>query len=952
MSGMTSACAQGKDRNPVRWGLVLGALIAAVTLGCLTPGDRCDTDGFVPFDGTVAACPSSEYYILRFEQPSGTYEKGWKKGLTQWLFTEVRCLPEGTTMLVDGVLSRPSPRRQIDPVNWAKWIRSGSRNVRVKFVGADYTLAEDGREAPPDGFVSLFNGRDLEGWKGICRDEGFNMPGVRRAAVPEKLWEMQARGDTNMRKHWHVRDGVLFFDGQEGGTSIAAKRDYGNLEMIADWRLLRVYGDSGFYLRGCPQVQIWDPNSWGGLGSGGIWNNRNAAFAASLRADRPIGDWNRCRMRLVGDKLTVWLNGTKVVDGVTYENQNQPGAPIPLIDQVELQCHGDPIEFRNIFIRELPEAADDIPDPAAAKRGEPIDLLKDGMDGWEAADPKLRMGWSVKDGVLSNFVTDDPTKTSRGGSGGTHLRTRRTDFFDFDLSYDVLVPRKCNSGVYLRGRYEIQVCDSYGRKPDTHTMAALYDLVAPTVGAEKPAGEWQHVDLTIYRRHITVTLNGVRIIDNRPIAGVTPAAIDWDETVPGPILLQGDHSNASFRNMILTPILGNPKYAEIGPILKESVARGDVAGVVSVVTDPDYAMQIDCVGWADIKRRIPMRPDTMFAMFSSSKSVCGTAVMILVADGKIALDDPVAKYIPEFADIKVEEKGPDGKPRLVPPKRQVTIRDVMSHVSGSRYCPPIVRRDFPLIECARRMARTPLRHQPGETFSYNNAGIDTGGAVVEVVSRMPYEKFCEQRIFRPLGMKDTTFNPNPDQIARLARCYNGDGKPLVDQATVPPPPPDGKKPPKERYADQNELPAGFRIHPAPSAGLYSTPLDFARYSQMLAHHGEWKGVRILPERLFNEVYVVKQTADSIESPYTIGNWIRGEWFGHSGAMKTDQRVNVRTGHSRCYFVQVSPPGGDGFNHGKDAWNVALDRIQCADGATPCLDHTTPRTSGGKVKRGR
>jgi hypothetical protein len=86
-------------------------------------------------------------------------------------------------------------------------------------------------------------------------------------------------------------------------------------------------------------------------------------------------------------------------------------------------------------------------------------------------------------------------------------------------------------------------------------MASLYDLIAPSVSAEKPAGEWQHVDLTLYKRHLTVTLNGVKIIDNRPVGGVTPGAIDGDEFVPGPILLQGDHSNASFRNMILTKIV-------------------------------------------------------------------------------------------------------------------------------------------------------------------------------------------------------------------------------------------------------------------------------------------------------------------------------------------------------------------------------------------------------------
>ena len=188
-----------------------------------------------------------------------------------------------------------------------------------------------------------------------------------------------------------------------------------------------------------------------------------------------------------------------------------------------------------------------------AKFGEPIDLLKDGLDGWETMNPKAKFGWKFKDGVLSNQLGLRPD--GKWAGGGANLKTKRADFYDFNLSYDVRVPKGSNSGVYLRGRYEIQVNDSYGRKPDCHNMGALYDLITPTVSAEKPAGEWQHVDLTLYKRHLTVTLNGVKIIDNKPIAGVTPGAVDWDETVPGPILLQGDHSNASFKNMVLTKIV-------------------------------------------------------------------------------------------------------------------------------------------------------------------------------------------------------------------------------------------------------------------------------------------------------------------------------------------------------------------------------------------------------------
>ena len=532
-------------------GCALAALVAA---GCFGPkaGENgyVDEEGFTWADGSkVAPDAPGDYYIIRYECPSAKpYESA--KRFPKWDFCEVRQLKGGSETIVDGV--KRLDKRFIVGRNWRKWLKSGARNVRVKFVGADYDIAKEGAETAPEGYASLFNGRDLAGWRGITREEDFYLPPTRRAMMPEKRWQLQAKADEEMRKYWHVRDGVLFFDG--GGNSIAAEKYYGNYEVVADWRLLRVFGDSGFYLRGMPQVQIWDPRMWNGLGSACLWNNPTEPFAALECADRPIGSWNRCRMRIIGDRVWVWLNGVKTVDGIRLENSRNPGQGIPLVDNFELQCHGDPVEFRNIFLKELPEAAEDIPDPAAAVRGERIDLLKDGLASWKASDPKLTMGWSVKDGVLSNYVTADPEKNSRGGSGGTHLVTKREDFFDFDLSYDVLVPAKCNSGVYLRGRYEIQVCDSYGRKTDCHNMAALYDLLTPTAAAEKPAGEWQHVDLTLYKRHLTVTLNGVRIIDNQPVGGVTPGALDGNEFVAGPILLQGDHSNASFRNMILTKI--------------------------------------------------------------------------------------------------------------------------------------------------------------------------------------------------------------------------------------------------------------------------------------------------------------------------------------------------------------------------------------------------------------
>ncbi len=188
-----------------------------------------------------------------------------------------------------------------------------------------------------------------------------------------------------------------------------------------------------------------------------------------------------------------------------------------------------------------------------AKFGEPIDLLKDGLDGWVTMNPRAKFAWTFKDGVLSNNL--GLNKDGRWNHGGANLMTRRNDFYDFKLEYDVRVPKKSNSGVYLRGRYEIQVVDSYGKAPNCHNMAAYYGRVTPSAAVEKKPGEWQHVSVVLYKRHLTVVLNGTTILDNVPVVGVTGGAIDANEFVAGPIYLQGDHSDADFKNMKLYPVI-------------------------------------------------------------------------------------------------------------------------------------------------------------------------------------------------------------------------------------------------------------------------------------------------------------------------------------------------------------------------------------------------------------
>jgi hypothetical protein len=191
------------------------------------------------------------------------------------------------------------------------------------------------------------------------------------------------------------------------------------------------------------------------------------------------------------------------------------------------------------------------PDLSMVNYGTPVELFngKD-LTGWKLLDPKQTNGFKIVDGVLVNDPVAVEGKRVRYGN----IRTEQ-EFEDFNLKLEVNVPVHSNSGVYLRGMYEIQVFDSYGKELDSHNMGALYSRVTPSQAAEKPAGEWQTMDITLYKRHVTVVLNGKTIIDNQPVFGPTGGAISADVFKAGPIYLQGDHGKVSYRNMVLTPIL-------------------------------------------------------------------------------------------------------------------------------------------------------------------------------------------------------------------------------------------------------------------------------------------------------------------------------------------------------------------------------------------------------------
>lgn len=192
------------------------------------------------------------------------------------------------------------------------------------------------------------------------------------------------------------------------------------------------------------------------------------------------------------------------------------------------------------------------PNLAALTFGKPVDLLngKD-LEGWELTNPRQVNGWSVQDGVLLNNPAQQEGK-ERISYG--NLRTV-AEFEDFSLKLEVQVPPKGNSGIYLRGIYEVQVMDSYGMELSPHHMGSIYSRIAPAVAAEKPAGEWQTLDITLADRHVTVKLNDTIILDNQPLLGCTGGALWSDVFKPGPIYLQGDHTAVKYRNMVLTPIV-------------------------------------------------------------------------------------------------------------------------------------------------------------------------------------------------------------------------------------------------------------------------------------------------------------------------------------------------------------------------------------------------------------
>jgi CubicO group peptidase (beta-lactamase class C family) len=342
-----------------------------------------------------------------------------------------------------------------------------------------------------------------------------------------------------------------------------------------------------------------------------------------------------------------------------------------------------------------------------------------------------------------------------------------------------------------------------------------------------------------------------------------------------------------------------PSARVIAAALQPFVDRHELAGAVTLVADRDAVLSVDAVGFADIAAGRPMRADAVFWIASQSKPITATALMMLVDEGKVKLDDPVARYLPEFRECWLAAERDRDHVLLKRPGHPITVREILSHTSGLPFksaleVPTLDR--LPLSVAAGSYAMTSLQFEPGTRYQYSNAGINTAGRIIEVVSGMPYEAFLQARLFDPLGMKDTTFWPSGGQLARLAKSY----RPAKDKAGL-----------VETTIDQLTYPLDDHgRRPMPAGGLFSTAADLALFCQLILSGGEFRGRRYLSESAVKEM-TTRQTAEGIKESYGLGWATGGGTFGHGGAFATNMTIDPGLNLITIFLAQHAGFSGEG-----------------------------------------
>ncbi|MBN2505287.1 MAG: DUF1080 domain-containing protein [Verrucomicrobia bacterium] len=374
----------------------------------------------------------------------------------------------------------------------------------------DLRAADSGSgPTPPAGFTALFNGRDLTGWFGLPHFDPRRID-----TMPEDTY---AANQKSFASHWSIENGELVNDGH--GPYATTRKDYGNIEFMIDYKTV-AKADSGIYLRGTPQVQIWDYTREGGKwnigadkGSGGLWNNSAGAPGKDplVLADKPFGQWNRLRIRQLGARTTVHLNDQLVVNNALMENFWDRKLPLFPRGPIQLQTHGGEIRWRNIFLRDIPsEEANRI------LRGQDPDGFERVFNGRDFD------GWA---GPTENYEIKDGAIVCKPGKGGTIYT--KAQYADFIVRLEFKLPSGGNNGLALRypgsgdtayvGMCELQVLDDHyekvrGKIDPRQAHGSAYGMIAAARGYQHPVGQWNYQEVTVQGSTLKVELNGTLIL--------------------------------------------------------------------------------------------------------------------------------------------------------------------------------------------------------------------------------------------------------------------------------------------------------------------------------------------------------------------------------------------------------------------------------------------------------
>ena len=355
-----------------------------------------------------------------------------------------------------------------------------------------------------------------------------------------------------------------------------------------------------------------------------------------------------------------------------------------------------------------------------------------------------------------------------------------------------------------------------------------------------------------------------------------------------------------------------PPVTPVRVAMNGFVADNIIAGSVTAVADKSMMLSLETTGFADLEKKTTMPPNAMFWIASMTKPMAAVCVLQLQEAGKLSIDDPVEKHLPEFAGQWMIESRAKGTLTLKKPTRGITIRDLLTHTSGlANTNSP--RPESTLAELVMSYSKTPLQFEPGSRWSYSNAGINTLGRIVEAVSGTPFAEFLQAHVLNPCGMKDTTFWPTPAQAKRIATSYR--------------PGRDGQLERTEVYFLKGGL-SNRKRTPYPAGGLYSTATDVVRFYQMMLNGGTFKGQRVLKKETA-ALMTRTQTGDIktgfvdgmswglgfqvVKTPQGVTASLSAGTYGHGGAYATQSWADPKTGRIVVLMIQRA-----GFRNGDNS----------------------------------